>query len=153
MRTLWDYYHSSGLGYVRIPCSLEDYLRESVAEETQIKDAAARGSAIEFLAQLIVEVVKQHPEELFAATQAHLYLQSGKTAFPESSRLPPNRVRPDQLVRILRPVLNSGVSLSDVKTILDHIRQVVAIGLSDDDIGESLIPLLRADCRAPNAER
>jgi hypothetical protein len=72
VRTLWEYHDPSGLGYVRVPCSLEDYIRERSAPGRPIEDAPGVGSPIGFLAQLIVEVVKQHPEELFAATQAGL---------------------------------------------------------------------------------
>jgi flagellar biosynthesis component FlhA len=145
MRTLSQYYNSSEFDDGCVPYSLEAYISETVGAGSRTEERAESDSPIHFLAQLILEIVKNHPEKLFEEAQAGLYLKRAKAAFRGTGRPSRNLVESEQLVRILQPVLKVGVSIADAATILGHIRQAVTLGLPDDYTAESLISLLRPD--------
>ena len=121
-----------------VPVNLLPWLRELAI--------ARNDRAVEFLATICVEVVKQRPGVLLGMPQAEAYA----AALSEFVELPEHGGKewspdPAELLEILRQVLNLRISLVDRSTIAGILQKALAKGRTPPDIAEDLIAALCAE--------
>jgi len=130
LRNLGAYLWPSSLGALQLTSSWG----------SEIKNAISEADLAEFLARLVIEVVKQKPDTFFSDEQTSEYLRrAGEVSSPDEegglASLPLDRV-----ASILRYILKLKLSIADAQTILKHISDGIKRAKADHDIAEMLVP-------------
>jgi type III secretory pathway component EscV len=107
-----------------------------------IADRLSKDELGQFLTSLVVEVVKQRPEQLLKTARTAAYLKSAGETFPE---LKPAELPLDRVQTILENILSMRISIGNRHLIVDQMAQGFADQKSDAEISENLISRLAPD--------
>ncbi|OOP56465.1 MAG: hypothetical protein AYP45_08920 [Candidatus Brocadia carolinensis] len=142
-RNLWEYCSQSSLGYLPLQYSPGDWLRENVLNSDLSTEAEQPNPIVDFLALLVIEVIKQRPEQLLGSEQVVYHIERARQKISEDKKSEGDILQKDQIEQIVKYLLNLKISIADFLTITENIYEGVIQNLPSSHIEETLATLLR----------
>lgn len=148
IRPLWEAIAVGELGKLPLTFGAQEWLKAitsppGVAGDPSPPFAVEIPVLADFLAELATEIIRLQPEKLLAKTNAQAYRALGRQLLPEASCSALDKFSADRLVNLLRSLLKLRISIAETETVLSRLCELLQNRVSDEEIAESLIALLR----------
>ena len=113
---------------------LEQLFQASNTDEAEVSTRRAT----EFLGQTCVEILKLRPSVMLALPQVEAYCFRLST-FAEEEKVDLKKTQPEWFLPLLRSILDSGISIADIRKICEVLSSSTALQRSQEDLCEMLI--------------
>ncbi len=149
IRPLWEALGVGELGKLPLTFGAQAWLNAVISPPPGAAGEPAAVFAVEiplladFLAGLVIEIIRLQPEKLPAKANAQAYRALGRQLLPDSLCGALDKFSAERLLNLLRSLLKLRISIAETETVLTRLCESLQQRVSDEEIAESLIAHLR----------